>query len=185
MMLPTPKPAEEIVTTQIGAELVVYDREHHQAHALNPTAAFVFMQLDGQISAAELRARLAAAYELGEEQAEQMMWLSLDRLQKAHLLQGKVVRPADAGPFYTRRQMLKLAGVTVAILPVVASMIAPTPAQAQSPGDGGGNRDCRQDCRESFRACVDECPPNQPDRARCVISTCVPQRRSCVANCRG
>jgi hypothetical protein len=78
-----------------------------------------------------LSALLAAEHHLGREQAAEVMWLALDQLGEVHLLQEKVKRH---GPPITRRQALKMMGVTAALLPVVASIVAPTPAQASSAG---------------------------------------------------
>jgi hypothetical protein len=133
MMLPKARPAEELIINPIGEELVVYDRQRSKAHSLNPTAAFVFEHLDGQTSLTELSALLVAKYTLTTAQASDLMWLSLDRLEKAHLLQGKIAWPAGIGHYYTRRQILKTASMQAALLPVVVTIMAPTPAQADSP----------------------------------------------------
>jgi ferric-dicitrate binding protein FerR (iron transport regulator) len=116
---------------QVDDEMVVFDLQRDQVHSLNPTAAFVFRHCDGQTSPDQLSALLAAEHHLGREQAAEVMWLALDQLGEVHLLQEKVKRH---GPTITRRQALKMMGVTAALLPVVASIVAPTPAQASSAG---------------------------------------------------
>jgi hypothetical protein len=133
-MLPETRPAEELVISPVGKEMVIYDRQRQKAHSLNPTAAFVFEHLARQNSPAELTTLLAAEYNLTEAQASDLMWLSLDRLEKAHLLQGKVTRPNHL----TRRQMLKLVGTTAVLLPVVATIVANPPQAHASQGVGDG-----------------------------------------------
>jgi hypothetical protein len=77
-----------------------------EVHNLNPTAAKVWELCDGQTSAAQMAMQLQA--ELDTPHAEELVWLTLARLEKAHLLQNKVVLPA--GPqreVITRRELLK------------------------------------------------------------------------------
>ncbi len=62
------------------------------------------------------------------EQAEAMVWMSLERLGRAHLLGEKVTKGRQV---ITRREMLKvakMAGIAVALLPVVATITVPTAA---------------------------------------------------------
>jgi hypothetical protein len=116
---------EDVVVQEVFEELVIYDRQRNQVHSLNPTAARVWQQCDGQTSPAQLAARLQT--DLETPQAEELVWLTLDRLEKAHLLDQKAVRPRVK---ISRRQALRALGVSVALLPVIASI--PAPAAAQS-----------------------------------------------------
>jgi hypothetical protein len=95
-------------------------------HALNPTAASVLEMCDGQTSLAQMATRLEQ--ELNVPQAESVVWLSLAELGQAGLLAEEV---GDSRTL-SRREMLKAMGVAVALLPVVTSIVAPTPAQAQT-----------------------------------------------------
>ena len=98
-------------------------------HALNPTAALVFEHCDGQTTPAELATRLET--DLNVPDAEKLVWLSLDRLEKAHLLEEKVP-PGNGKRGLTRREVLKMAGISLALLPVVKSIVLPTPMLAAS-----------------------------------------------------
>ena len=117
----------QLVIQEISDELVIYDLKRNKVHTLNPTAAWVWQHCDGKTSHAELASRLQA--HLDTPHADDILWLSLDRLEKAHLLETENV-PA-AGAKITRRQALQKIGVSVAMLPVVASIAAPS-AQAAS-----------------------------------------------------
>jgi hypothetical protein len=111
---------------------VVYDRERHRVHRLNRAAALVWRHCDGKTTVAELAALLQR--ELGQPANEEVVWLTLDRLEKAHLLQRKVAQPSGAAS-PSRRQMLRRLARTAAValvVPVVTTIIAPTPARAQS-----------------------------------------------------
>lgn len=125
---------ERIVVQQMGDETVIYDEQRNQIHRLNQTAALVWRHCDGQQTAAELARTVQN--ELGSPMTEEMVWLALDRLEKGHLLQEKLERP-EADGHVTRRQMLRkaaLVGGAALLLPVVQSMVAPTPAMAMSLG---------------------------------------------------
>ena len=120
----------------MGDETVVYDEQRNHIHRLNQTAALVWRHCDGRRTTGDL-ARVVQG-ELGSPFTEEMVWLALDRLEKEHLLQDRLVRPETAGQI-TRRQMLRKAafvGGATLLLPVVQSMIAPTPAMAMSLGCG-------------------------------------------------
>ena len=123
---------ERLVVQQMGDETVVYDEQRNHIHRLNRTAALVWQNCDGRQAAGDI-AR-AVQDELGSPMTEEMVWLALDRLDKGHLLQNRLARPEAAGQV-TRRQMLRkaaLVGGATLLLPVVQSMIAPTPAMAMS-----------------------------------------------------
>jgi hypothetical protein len=64
--------------------------------------------------------------------AEQLVVLALDEFQRKHLLDSHPGL-SSAPPAISRRALLRR-GVTAALLPVVTSIVAPTPLQAQSPG---------------------------------------------------
>jgi len=121
-----PKKVDNLYLERLDGELCVYDWERKMVHALNPTAASVLEMCDGQTSVAQMAARLEE--ELNVPQAENVVWLSLAELEQADLLAEKV---GDSKTL-SRREMLKAMGVAVALLPVVTSIVAPTPAQAQT-----------------------------------------------------
>ena len=125
---------ERLVVQQMGDETVIYDEQRNQIHRLNQTAALVWRNCDGRRTTADLA--LIVQSEIGSPMTEEMVWLALDRLEKGHLLQARLARPEAQGQV-TRRQMLRKAalvgGVTL-LLPVVQSMVAPTPAMAMSLG---------------------------------------------------
>jgi hypothetical protein len=127
--MPYPAQATTVHVEQIGDELCVYDWRRKHVHALNPTAAKVWQLCDGQTSPAQIGAALQFA--LGVPNAEEVVWLTLAQLERAHLLAEAVVRPSGRRAL-PRRQFLKL-GVAAALLPVIHSIVAPTAVAAQSP----------------------------------------------------
>ena len=69
--MPTPKRAETVHVEQLGDELCIYDWQRKEVHALNPTAARVWQQCDGQTSPQQIAAALAA--ELNVPNAEELV----------------------------------------------------------------------------------------------------------------
>jgi hypothetical protein len=128
--MPYPKQAASIHVEQLGHELCIYNWQRKEVHALNLTAARVWQQCDGQTSPAQIAQALQAELDLPD--AQELVWLTLDRLEKAHLLAEAVVKPSGRRVL-SRRQFLKSMGVAAALLPVVHSIAAPGPVEAQSP----------------------------------------------------
>jgi hypothetical protein len=134
-MLPTARTAS-LVVERLGDEVVVFDALANRAHTLNRTAALVFGHADGRTPVATIAARVAA--ELGAEADEGVVTLALDQLGRAGLLEDG----APAGRAMTRRDAMRrlgVAGAAAALLPLVRTIAAPTPAMAASPGNGSGN----------------------------------------------
>ena len=76
-----PKKSEQVYVEAIEQELCVYDWQGQKMHTLNPTAVLVWELCDGQTSPAAMAARLEQ--ELDVPDANKLVWLSLDRLEKA------------------------------------------------------------------------------------------------------
>jgi hypothetical protein len=117
------------VTRNLGDELLVYDLERHKAYCLNRMAMQVFRHCDGKTTIPDLARRIGDA--LGMPVNEQVIRLSLARLEKAHLLDGSV------GPtiLSSRREMFRTLGkAAVVVVPLVTAITVPTSAQAQATG---------------------------------------------------
>ncbi len=130
---------EGLLIRELPGELVVYDLEEHRAHCLNRAAALVFERSDGETSVREL-ARILRR-ELGAPAEEGWVELALEKLGEAGLLQDVPDEPAGSGARSSRREMLRRAGLaSAAALPIVLSILAPTPAMAAATcvvGDSG------------------------------------------------
>jgi hypothetical protein len=111
--------------------LMVYDQERHEAHSLNQTAALVWRRCDGKTSVPELAAMLPQELNLPAD--EELIWLALQRLQKAHLLQHPLHRPAETAAISRREAIRKLGkvGAAAALVPLVTTIASP-PASAQA-----------------------------------------------------
>ena len=122
-----PKRIDDAIVETVGEELCIYDPKRKRVHSLNPTAAYVWHLCDGQTSTSEIALR--SSDELGTKHAGALVDMSLQRLRNAGLLD------ADSAPqaaTVSRRQALGRLGLAASTLPVIVSIIAPTPAQASS-----------------------------------------------------
>jgi hypothetical protein len=132
-MLPQAR-EESLAVEELSEETLVYDLERDRVHCLNRTTSLVWRQCDGHTTVSEMAARVGRALNVPAD--ESLVWLALERLESAHLLDGGARRPADI-PRYTRRevaQRLGMAGSLSVLLPLLTSITAPTPAHAQSAG---------------------------------------------------
>jgi hypothetical protein len=111
-----------LIVRKLGDEVVVYDEERHLAHCLNRTAALVFHHADGSRSLLELAGLLARETSTAPDPGT--VRAALARLAQAGLLEN-----ADAA--LVRRDVLRQVGRGAALLvPVVSSLLVPTPAEA-------------------------------------------------------
>lgn len=126
---------EGLVVRELREEVLVYDLERHRAVCLNRTAAAVWRLCDGRRDADSLARRLGE--ELKTEAPREVVLFALEQLERERLLAGTARRArrggTKAGAGVSRRELLKRAGVGAALaLPLVTSILAPTPAKAAS-----------------------------------------------------
>jgi hypothetical protein len=123
---------EEVLVRRMDDETIVYDQKRNHAYCLNRTAAFVWQQCDGQKTVPEIAALLQQ--ELNPAADQDLVWVALDRLDAAHLLQEPLQRSLDQARA-SRRQFVRkvgLVGVLTTLLPAVILTPAPAVAQAVS-----------------------------------------------------
>jgi coenzyme PQQ synthesis protein D (PqqD) len=119
---------EGLVVQDLPDETLVYDLERDRAHCLNQTAAFVWRQCDGKMSPREIASALKQKTDTPVD--EKLVWLALDQLGRNHLLTDLPVPPPKIASM-NRRELVRVLGISAAVaLPVVASIVAPVPAQA-------------------------------------------------------
>lgn len=116
-----------LIVEALGEELVIYDRHTNKAHLLDPRAVAIWNAAEKGCSMDDL-----AGVVEGDtiEDRTRVAQLAVAELERAGLLQSEV-------PALERRQLLKSLG-TMAALPMVVSILAPTSAAAASnvlPGD--------------------------------------------------
>jgi len=119
---------EGLIVKEVADEVLVYDCVDDRAHCLNETAALVWQRCDGRTTPRAIAYLLAR--EKNVQADERIVWLALEQLQDRNLLSRPVVPPpALAG--MNRRQMVRALGIAAVVtVPVVTSIVAPTPTQA-------------------------------------------------------
>lgn len=138
---------------ELADETLIFDTENDQANCLNAVAAHVWKHADGTHSVADIAAHLTQTLHAPTD--PRVVWYALEQLSKKHLL----VTPLPIPPAYarmTRRSFLTKAGVAGAAvaIPVIVSIVAPTPAHAQSGCVADG-----QSCSTSAECCSKCCSP--------------------------
>ena len=159
---------DQLLLEALDEEVLVYDTQRHRAHSLNPTAAFVLSHCDGKRSVPELTRLLEEAFQ--EPASQEIVRLALERLGRARLLEeeeeeeGDQEEDARAAPLSgvsrgesRRKALRRMAKIGVA-LPVVMTIVTPTPAQAAT-------YISFSDCFWRFRDNRNRCCTN---RRRCV-----------------
>src|ERR1700687_1560216 len=151
---------EGLVIQELPDEVLVYDRERDKAHCLNQTAALVWGYCDGKTPVPMMARHLERDLNTNKVD-ERIVWYALDQLSKDHLLEEGFVAPTLLGGM-TRRQMVRAMGVAAVIaVPLVTSLVAPTPAQAATCFPSGTNCSSgAQCCSGSCAATAATCPPN-------------------------
>ena len=117
-----------LLIEKLPDEVLVYDLERKKAHCLNGSAALIWNHCDGKTSVEGISRILQQ--QTNEKIADDVVWLGLDQLYEAKLIETQVVRPA-ARARLSRRELVKRIGVAVSI-PLVASILAPTASASLS-----------------------------------------------------
>jgi hypothetical protein len=115
---------EQLISQEVGQELVVYDQQTHTAHRLNRTAALVWRLADGERSVSDISKILHDTADVPED--EELVRMALSELDKSGLLLRGLPTLDER---ITRRRLLSM---SAALIPVVASIGVPSPASAQS-----------------------------------------------------
>lgn len=115
---PTARSAELIVE-ELGDELLVYDQRNDQVHCLSSAAGKVWSACDGQTSVEQLARSL--------EMDSEFLNRALGELEACGLLEGEPFGGMTRREATTRFAQI---GAAAAAAPLIASVVAPTPALA-------------------------------------------------------
>jgi Coenzyme PQQ synthesis protein D (PqqD) len=120
---------DQLVVQEHDGEVLIYDLRSNKAFCLNATAALVWQACNGKLEISEIAERISK--QLNETASEELVWLALDRLEKEDLIEAEEIPSRFSG--LNRREVIKKIGAgSMLALPVIASLIAPTPAHAAS-----------------------------------------------------
>jgi hypothetical protein len=121
-----------LIVRELDDETLIYDVDTDKAHCLNQTAALIWKHCDGTSAVSQICEVLSQTMETTIDQ--KVVWYALEQFNKDRLLEEKIEPPAAfmiAG--MSRRQMVRTLGLAAMVaIPVVTSIVAPAPVQAQS-----------------------------------------------------
>ncbi|MFL6228861.1 MAG: PqqD family protein [Pyrinomonadaceae bacterium] len=138
---------DELIVRELHDEVLVYDLARDKAHCLNQTAALVWRHCDGLTSVAELARVLSRETDAPVD--ERVVWLALKQLSRDRLLEAGAIPPQPGG--LNRRQMMRVLGrAAVVALPLVTTIVAPTPAQASYALPSGACCDQSDQCQSGI-----------------------------------
>ena len=120
---------EGLVIQTLPEEVLVYDRKRDKAHCLNQTAALVWKYCDGKTTVPNIATLLEGELKTGLVD-EGIVWYALGQLSKNHLLEESLAPPTALAGMNRRQMVRKLGFAALVAVPLVTSIIAPTPAQA-------------------------------------------------------
>jgi hypothetical protein len=120
-----PKRSPTTHTEQLGDEASVYEWTRTEVHSLNLTAARIWNMCDGVLTDAQIAEKLNRESHMPD--AQHVVRFALAEFSRRHLLTDEIEVPS-----LSRRALLARLGKTAALLPIVTSIVAPTPLQAQS-----------------------------------------------------
>jgi len=146
---------EGLVIQELPDEVLVYDLDRDRAHCLNETAAFVWQHCDGRTSTVEIARSLSRKVNAPVD--EKIVWFAIDQLGRNHLMASLPVPPQSVAGL-NRREMVRVLGIAAAVaVPVVASIVAPTPAQATTCVGNGGSCAGGQICCAGLNCVANTC----------------------------
>jgi hypothetical protein len=120
-----PRARADCLSREFDEEVLIYDPQRHEGHCLNSTAAAVWKLCDGDNSPLQIAGVLSR--QLSAPVEEPVVRQALEQLRHAHLL----VEPEVQVEPPSRRIAIRRIGMVVAIaLPLITSIVAPTPAHA-------------------------------------------------------
>jgi hypothetical protein len=116
---------ENIVSRQVQDELIIYDKARDVATCLNSFAADVWGRCDGRSSPAAIAQALSQSRP--EPVDERAVWLAVNRLSRARLLEEPIKIPPSVPGGANRRELLRTLSLgAAAAVPVVISVNAAT-----------------------------------------------------------
>jgi hypothetical protein len=142
---------------ELSGELLIYDMERHKAHCLNLSIATIWRACDGTRDVAALA--LVLQEKLQTPINEEVVWAALAQLSKTSLLQTAIDKPSTQQKVSRRDMARRIGGV--ALLPAIASLLAPRAAQAGT---------CKQ---PNNRAPTCACTAN----GQCQSGVCLPTKK--------
>lgn len=152
------------IKEELGEELVVFDRASNKAHLLDARSAAVFRASADGAMLSELEPLMDAGSPEKRAALVRFAVLELERV-------GLVVTSGRDEARLSRRSLLKTLG-TAASLPIIVSIVAPTPAAAATAGTGTPGSTCTvaSDCGGCVGLCLCKAVGGSGSTLKCCIA---------------
>lgn len=121
---------DELVVQELADEVLVYDLKNNKAHCLNKTAAFIWNHCDGLKTADDIARMMEQEWHTPV--TDDAVWFALNKLSKAELLREPITVPEAKAGISRRSAVRRLGFGALLAVPVVMSIVTPTPAAAAS-----------------------------------------------------
>lgn len=144
-----------LIIQEVDSEVLIYDQDTNKAHCLNQTAAKVWKYCDGETTLADACSALSRDLETLVD--EKLVWYAVNQFSKDNLLEKDVDPPPFIIAGMNRRQMVRTLGLAAVVaVPLVTSIVAPTPVQAATCLGPG------QPCSGAAQCCSGACGGGPP-----------------------
>lgn len=164
-----------LVVQEMDDEILIYDLNSNKAFCLNQTSALVWQLSNGKRTTAEISELISKQLETNA--GEDLIWFALDQLKKEKLIENE----AELDNYFagmSRREVIRKVGMgTMVALPIIAGVVAPIAAEAQTciaPINRTFGMACDQNCQCQSNCCG-------------VVMTCgvsgLAMNFPCTANC--
>jgi hypothetical protein len=128
----------KVIAQDLAGETLIYDPVAHRAHCLNTTASAVWKCCDGKTTIGEMPGRLRKEFSV--EADEVLVQSALAQLSRKRLVECEPAQPAPVRLPSRREAARRLSLGAAAAIPMVTSIVVPTPAMAQSGHNPGRRR---------------------------------------------
>jgi hypothetical protein len=121
---------KKLVCRKLEHEHLIYDPETNKAHCLNSTATSIWLLCDGKKTVGEI----VHTFNLQNTTPIdiRIVWLTLHKLNKASLLQGKNRNYIDKHLLTRRETLRRLGSAALVALPIITTIMVPESAEAIS-----------------------------------------------------
>ena len=143
-----------LIIQELPGELLVYDLTRHKALCLNETAAEVWRRCDGERSVNQIVSELTLQWD--SPVSEDVVWLALERLGDAKLLDRGAELPAKKIGIGRREMILRIKAASIIAVPLVTSILVPTALAAVSALPAGAS--CLDGAVCASRVCIGASP---------------------------
>jgi hypothetical protein len=142
---------DNLVVQDLSNEVLIYNLENNKAYSLNETTTLVWQNCDGTKDISAIAKTLEV--KLKQNVPDELIWLALDSLKSENLVSFENATPSLLSGFNRREAIKRVGFATLAALPLLTSVMAPTAAHAQS----GATAEICEACSKKGDPCAGIC----------------------------